>query len=105
MTPRTDMFINYQLIFKPRPGNSNFRAFQLLASTFGFFLTELPLMASFQLMVDHLSIQSVSVLQKYQTVMLLHVAKEWKPKKGVVFKVTHAVIGEVLLWPLTWMAL
>ena len=36
--------------------------------------------------------------------MLLHVAKEWKPKKEVVFKVTHVVIGEVLLLGLTWMA-
>ena len=55
-------------------------------------------------MAVHLSIQSVSVLQKYQTVMLLHVAKEWKPKKGVVFKETRVVIGEGLLWGLVGMA-
>ena len=33
--------------------------------------------------------------------MLLHMAKEWKRKKGVVFKVTHVMIGEVLLLGLT----
>ena len=94
VTHGTDTFIKSQLIFKPRPGDSSFRAF----------LVELGNTRIFQLMAVHLSTQNVSVLQKYQMVMLLHVAKEWKPKKGAVFKVTHVVIGEVLLLGLTWMA-